>query len=163
MDILIYVTVGTAEFQFNRLFRVLDELCDEGILNGDNILAQVGKSDYKPRNYKSFDLLDNDTYKEIVQKANVIITHSGTGSIISGLRYKKKIIVFPRIKEFGEHVDNHQVELCNVFSISGYILPAHNKEELIQCFNKLDNFEPFEFISNSKQFNQLVIKLIDEI
>ena len=51
MFILIFVTVGSRNYPFDRLFIKLDELFDKGILKGE-IFAQIGTSKYKPKNYK---------------------------------------------------------------------------------------------------------------
>ena len=48
---MIFVTVGSRNYPFDRLFIKLDELFDKGILKGE-IFAQIGTSKYKPKNYK---------------------------------------------------------------------------------------------------------------
>lgn len=44
---MIFVTVGSQKFQFNRLLQKLDELKEQGIIT-EEIFAQTGVSDYKP-------------------------------------------------------------------------------------------------------------------
>lgn len=47
----IFVTVGSRNYQFNRLFVKLDELYEQGILKGE-MFAQIGTSTYTPKHYK---------------------------------------------------------------------------------------------------------------
>ena len=56
MLILIFVTVGSRNYPFDRLFVKLDELFDNGILEGE-LFAQIGTATYRPRNYKYKNLL----------------------------------------------------------------------------------------------------------
>ena len=43
---------------------MVDDLCDEKVLDGTQIIAQIGNTDYKPRNYKSFHLLGREEFQE---------------------------------------------------------------------------------------------------
>ena len=43
---MIFVTLGSQKFQFNRLLKAVDELDTD-----DEIFAQIGYSNYKPQNY----------------------------------------------------------------------------------------------------------------
>lgn len=49
MDLLIYVSVGTSVFKFNRLFVLMDELCEEKVLDSNDIISQIGFSTYYPK------------------------------------------------------------------------------------------------------------------
>lgn len=107
----IFATVGST-YPLDRLTRELDAI-------GENkkykIFAQIGESDYKPKNIEFAKFM---TYKEMQDKikwADLIISHAGAGSIIDLLISKKKFVLFPRLKEFKEAVDNHQLELCEAF------------------------------------------------
>lgn len=159
MDIL--VSVGVSEFGFERLFRIIDELCEEGVLDGNHIIAQKGVTSYTPKHYRSFDLIGRDEYQKYMEQADAIISHAGTGSVIPALKIGKKVIVFPRLEKYGEHVDNHQLELADVFTHAGYTLCATNKEELKACIHALDSFTPPFFQSNTTNMNCLIIDFID--
>lgn len=107
---MIFITLGSQKFQFNRLLEAADEL-----KTSEEIFAQIGYSDYKPQNYKYKEFLDRDEFSKVMSNADIVITHGGTGAIISALKKGKKVIAVPRLKEFGEHVDNHQVQLTSQF------------------------------------------------
>lgn len=163
VDLLIFVTVGTAGFQFNRLLRILDELCEENFIKGEDVIAQTGCSDYKPKNYKAFNFVSNEEHHAYINQCDFMISHSGTGSIVSALKMHKKIITFPRLKQYGEHVDNHQIELVEAFVAKNYVLSAQDKEELKQAMEKMSDFEPEEFISNTVHMEKRLIDFIEKI
>lgn len=160
---MILVTVGNTEFKFNRLFKIIDQLCDEKVLDGKKIIAQMGHSDYVPKNYDSFKFIQNDKFKEYLKKSDYVITHSGVGTIIGCLKNNKKTIVFPRLRKFYEHVDDHQIEIAESFGKSNYVLVAYDFETLKQHVKNINNFIPDVFVSNNDKINNLVIKLIEEM
>lgn len=47
---MIFVTVGSQKFQFNRLLKEIDNLIQEGKIQ-EEVLHKIGASDYKPKNY----------------------------------------------------------------------------------------------------------------
>ena len=56
MDNKIFITLGSQKFQFNRLLKAIDELCEKGTVDAEDVFAQIGYSDYLPKNFsnKSF-------------------------------------------------------------------------------------------------------------
>lgn len=157
MDILkVFIATGTGkEYNFLRLLKMIDELCDEGILNGENVLFQC-VDDYNPRNYKKFTLISDKEFKEIISDSDVIISHAGTGSVTSTLKLHKKMILFPRMSHYGEHGDDHQLDLCDLFESKGFVMVAKNKNELRKCIMNVDSFIPKTFESNNKKINEII-------
>ena len=109
---MIFITVGTQKFQFNRLLKIVDDLIGEKLIS-DNVVAQVGHSRYIPKNFNSFQFKSENEINLLIENADIIITHSGVGSITTALKLQKKVIVVPRLKEYKEHVDDHQLEIAN--------------------------------------------------
>ncbi len=112
---MIFITLGSQKFQFNRLLRAVDELCGKEIVEAEDVFAQIGYSDYKPRNYKFKEFLDRDEFANMMSKADIVITHGGTGAIIGAVKKGKKVIAVPRLEKYGEHVDDHQIQLIGQF------------------------------------------------
>lgn len=164
MDILkILVTIGSMkEKKFTRLFKIIDELCEEKVIDGKNVIAQVGFDNYNSNNFNVFDMIDDYNFKKMIEDVDLIITHAGTGTVISCIKMGKKVIIFPRMKEYDEHYDDHQLELCELFNNKNYALIAKNKEELIECINKINEYTPQKFISNNKNMNKIIIDFINK-
>lgn len=160
----VLVTIGSmVEKKFTRLFKTIDELCELGILDGKDVIAQVGFDNYDSKYYKCFDMIADENFKRIISKSDLIIAHAGTGTVISSIKQGKKVIIFPRMAQYDEHYDDHQLELAELFSKQGYVLQARNKEELKNCILNLGAFTPVPFVSNNANMNKLVIDFIEKL
>ncbi|MCK4951683.1 MAG: hypothetical protein KAS48_07680 [Gammaproteobacteria bacterium] len=121
---MIFLTVGLHEQQFNRIVELVDNCsCDEKLI-------QYGYSTYKPKNSRAQQFMDMQEIRDAMEKAEVIVTHGGTGSIINALSLGKKPIVAPRYKRYGEHVDDHQDEIVMELSRRGVILSLMDGEDI---------------------------------
>lgn len=126
---MIFVTLGTQNFPFNRLLEMVDRLVGEGIIAGE-VFAQTGHSTYVPQNYSCAAFLDSADYSRCMTEADLIIAHAGVGTIMNCLSNHKKLIVVPRTQRFGEHVDDHQFEIAEEFGKKNYLLVAEDYETL---------------------------------
>ncbi|WP_299093711.1 PssE/Cps14G family polysaccharide biosynthesis glycosyltransferase [uncultured Metabacillus sp.] len=159
----VLVTIGSmVEKKFTRLFNIIDELCEENILNGNLVVAQIGFDAYKPKNFKAFDMIADEEFKKLIDESDLIISHAGTGTVTSCLKKGKKVIIFPRMAQYDEHYDDHQLELAEVFTRNKNVLCAKNKKELVKCIQELDSFVPSKFVSNNSKMNKLVIDFIEQ-
>ena len=146
---MIFVALGTQKFQFNRLLKDIDSLIEEKVIV-EPVFAQIGNSLYTPKNYQWIKFLEPSAFKTKIEECNILITHGGVGSIHNGILHNKKVIVYPRLSAYGEHVDDHQMEIAEKYSKLGYILISRNKEELKNCMvGALEKFKPNHFCSNS--------------
>lgn len=145
---MIFVTLGSQKFQFNRLLKAVDELVGKGIIK-DEVFAQTGYSDYEPVNYDYKQFLDRDEFSEVMGKSDIVITHGGTGAIISAVKKGKKVIAVPRLKEYGEHVDNHQLQLVEQFDEMGIISTCYDLEKLEYCISKTEQQDFLSYKSNT--------------
>ncbi len=138
---MIFVTVGTHKQQFDRLLKEIDRLVKKGVIK-EEVFAQTGNSDYTPQEYKSTKFLSDSEYNKMMKNADLIITHGGAGGIITAMSYRKKIIVVPRLEMFGEHTNDHQIELCEVISNSGKALTVKDIKKLQEMIEKAKKFKP---------------------
>ena len=123
---MIFVTIGT-QLPFDRLIKIIDELAPQ--LN-EEIIAQVYQCGFSPKNIKTVDFLAPDEFNTLFDKARLIISHAGMGTILSALQKDKPIIVFPRIAALGEHRNEHQLATAHKFKEMGAVNVAMNEEEL---------------------------------
>ncbi len=108
---MIFVTVG-ASFPFDRLIKYIDE--EIAPLIDEEIVAQIhyGAS-YIPSNIKYYEMLEKKKFNKFVKNSDLVITHAGLGVIIDCINNQKKCIIVPRDPDLGEHIDNHQYEICD--------------------------------------------------
>ena len=131
---MIFVTVGTERFPFNRLIRVVDEAAAH--VDGEAIFVQLGHSTYLPKRCQWARFL---TYQELIgqlQQARVVVSHAGAGMLVLCARWGKVPIVIPRRRRFGEHLDDHQMELATRMARSGFVLLAEPLEELVPLLRR---------------------------
>lgn len=155
---MIFAIVGTQRFPFDRMFELIDEAMEAGIIQED-VVAQSGYTEYKPRNFSVIPFLTQEEMNDYVERSRCVITHAGVGSITNCLERGKPVIVIPRRKEQGEHVDDHQLEISKVFQDRGYVAVAESREELqqlIPCIEEL-SFQPYvrqpsDLISSIKNY-----------
>lgn len=134
---MIFVTVGSRNYPFNRLFKKLDALYDEGVLT-DTMFAQTGTSDYRPRNYEYKDYISQEEFQKKIQKADIVISHGASGSIMKALKAGKKVIAVARLEKYGEHINDHQIQNNEAFAECGYVLMADPElNDLAECFRKI--------------------------
>lgn len=146
---MIFVTLGSQKFQFNRLLKELDRLVEEKKIN-EEIFAQIGYSDYKPKNFEYKEFVDRDEFKEIMDKCDVVIAHGGTGAIITAVKKDKKVIAIPRLAMYGEHVDDHQIQLVDEFRELNLIYPVYDEKELEKAIGEIRNMEFERYVSNTE-------------
>ena len=130
MENKIFITLGSQKFQFNRLLKAVDELCEKGIVDAEGVFAQIGYSDYLPRSFEYKQFLDRDEFDKEMGKADIVITHGGTGAIIGAVKKGKKVIAVPRLAKYGEHVDDHQLQLIKQFDDLNLICSCQDTSEL---------------------------------
>lgn len=141
---MIFVALGTQKFQFNRLLKKIDELLDKGLID-EEVYAQIGFSDYSPRNYAYANMISKEEYERKIRTADLVVTHCGVGTIISGLKDSKPVVVCPRLKKYKEHVDNHQLEIAASFEKLNYVMVWHENDDLSKIIQeaKVRNFAPY--------------------
>ena len=159
---MILITLGTQDKQFYRLLEAVEKQINEKIIT-DEVIVQAGySSDFKSKKMKIFDLLPMDEFDKLMNECDVLITHGGVGSIISGLKRNKKVIAAARLKEYGEHTNNHQLQIIENFSKSGYIIELDDFNKIGEIIKNIDKFIPKKYISNNEKFKKLVEKEIDK-
>ncbi|MHC4118061.1 MAG: PssE/Cps14G family polysaccharide biosynthesis glycosyltransferase [Planctomycetota bacterium] len=145
---MIFLTVGT-QFPFDRLIKAVDEAAGKNGFS-EQIFAQIGTNSYSPKNFESVDALDKAAFDKHIREADSIISHAGIGTITMAFEHKKPLLVMPRLRKYGEVVNNHQVAIANKFEQLGYLLVAHGPEDLPDKLEQLKSFKPRERESDPK-------------
>ena len=159
---MIFVTLGSQKFQFNRLLKELDKIVENGKVQ-EEIFAQIGYSDYKPQNYQYKDFIDREEFQKIMNRSDIVIAHGGTGAIITAVKQGKKVIAVPRLAEYGEHVDNHQMQLVEEFEESGIIKAVYDVRNLERGLLKIRNEEFKKYVSNTDSIIDSIEEFIGSI
>lgn len=148
MDGNLFIALGSQKFQFNRLLKAIDDLYEKGTLTEEGF-AQIGYSDYIPKNYKYMNFLNQDEFIQNIKKADIIITHGGTGAIINAIKREKKVIAVPRLAKYGEHVDNHQIQIIEQFTELNLLCPCLDTNALEEAVCTIRNSKYSVYESNT--------------
>jgi len=116
---MIFVTVGTTDFE--SLIETVDKLAPE---IDEKIICQVGKNKYLPSNCDYFRF--KNSLEDYFDKASLVITHGGAGTLFRLLELRKKIIA---VDNFERH-DTHQKDLLKKLADDGYIIWCSDLEKL---------------------------------
>ena len=135
---MILVTLGNHHQPFNRLLKKIDQLVGEKLI--ESVFAQTGYSDYKPEYYSFQQFVGFNTFLRLIEKSTLVISHAGAGTIINILSFNKPAVIVPRLKKYGEHTNNHQVEITQALGKEGKIIPVYDIENLNVAVIKARNF-----------------------
>ncbi|WP_456273205.1 PssE/Cps14G family polysaccharide biosynthesis glycosyltransferase [Bacillus sp. AK031] len=154
---MILVVLGTHELPFTRLLMEIEVLIEDGTIE-DEVIVQVGHTPYRSENMTFIPFMTYSEMEDLYEKARLIITHGGTGSITSGVKMGKKMIASPRWQRHGEHNDDHQLEIVRQFYDSGYILYWDEGMNLKEIVRQAESFQPKKFISGQEK----IISILDD-
>jgi len=165
-----FVTVGSTRFDtlIQAVFTedILSSLCRKGYTN---LVVQCGNSTFE----LAFAIQNGDTHKmsragvdiefwmyksslqEDYEKADLVISHAGSGTILDVLRMGKPMIVIPN----PTLLHNHQEELASALEELGHLKAAtvSNLSRTIEGFDAL-NIEPFPPFDGSR-----FARIVDEV
>ena len=158
---MIFITLGSQKFQFNRLLKAVDEQVAEGKIT-DEIFAQIGASDYFPKYFKFKPFLNRNEFAEWQSRCDIVITHGGTGAIIGAVKKGKKVIAIPRLQKYGEHVDDHQLQLISQFSELDLICECHDCDEIWKAIEKVKQTEYQSYKSNTNTIIEAIEEFINK-
>jgi UDP-N-acetylglucosamine transferase subunit ALG13 len=129
-----FVSVGNATQPFPRL---LDAVCDLARHLPQPVFVQYGAAEtFACPACTGAGFLDMDEFAHRVAGSDVLILHAGAGSVIHAVRAGKVPVVVPRRAQFGEHVDDHQVEFARELARMGKIVVCEDTKNLASAVNE---------------------------
>ena len=126
---MILVTAG-AQLPFERL-ATLALRCARA-LPEENVVYQAGPGGHisldgqkPPNNLQVKAFMEPEQYQQALQKARCVITHAGMGNLLHLLERGVPFLVLPRLMQYGEHRNDHQVDTARAmherFGIDFYL------------------------------------------
>ena len=159
---MILVTLGTQDKSFVRLLTAIQQQIDLGNIK-ERVVVQAGCTKFNSNDMEIFDLIPMEDFDKLISECDLLITHGGVGSIISGLNKNKKVIAAARLAKYKEHVNDHQLQIIENFSRKGYILKLEDFDKLNEVIQTASTFIPNRYDSNAENFRNKIIELIDNI
>lgn len=134
---MIFVTVGS-RYPFDRLIKLVDEWASNN--QGVKIFGQIGESKYTPKNFEFVKYVSIEDFRSKVSSCDFLVSHAGMGGILSASDFSKKIVVYPRLSEYGEAVNDHQLDTLKMVSHLSFVFPALSKTELFSAIDQCVSF-----------------------
>ncbi len=131
---LVLVIVGTHPKPFDRLLQLVDNIAP--LFPDRAFVFQIGHSNYTPRHGKWFRFTDAKTIERLFTEARWVVAHAGVGTIMDALSHGVVPFVIPRLKKYGEHTNDHQVQIVKQLSKLGTIRTG-SKEDLVAYLKTL--------------------------
>lgn len=158
---MIFITLGSQKFQFNRLLKAIDNLISEGIIR-EKVFAQIGYSDYIPKNYEYTKFCDRNVFAEKMLTSDIVVTHGGTGAIITAVKNDKKVVAIARLKKYGEHVDDHQLDIVRQFSNMNLIEGIVDEKDLSEAIENVKCKIYSKYVSNTSNVINIIENFIEQ-
>jgi UDP-N-acetylglucosamine transferase subunit ALG13 len=133
---MILVTLGTIPYPFSRAIEWLNILLKNSVIDGP-VFVQHGVSNVNMLQGNTQltlqALVDAAEFVELVDKATLVISHAGQGSTRLLASRGAKFVLIPRLKQYGEHVDDHQYMFCQAVGSLGikYCLSLEELEQAV--------------------------------
>jgi UDP-N-acetylglucosamine transferase subunit ALG13 len=121
---MIFVTIGTSE-PFERLLVTVSSWETD-----EEVVAQVGASTTRPAGALCHEFLSFDETVNLMRRARLVVSHAGVGTVLTALRLGHVPVVVPRLRRFGEAVDDHQVMFARRASALGVVRLVEDLSEL---------------------------------
>lgn len=157
---MILVLLGTQNNSFHRLLEEIQKNIDNGNIK-EEVIVQKGYTKFESKNMTTYTQLPTDKFEEMIDKANLVITHGGVGSIITAIEKNKKVIAVPRLKKYKEHVNDHQLDIIKSFDEKGYIIGLNSVQDLENALKRVQEFEPKKYVKNTGNILEIVENFIE--
>lgn len=157
---MIFITLGTQKFPFTRLLKQVDNLIEQHLIN-DTVICQTGFTDYYSKNMMCKKFIEREEFQTYLEMCDLVICHAGAGTITSALKKGKKTIIVPRLSQYGEHIDDHQLELSKAFSEKNLAFECIDLNTLIDLIQIIHTHTFNRYVSNTKNIEKYIIEYIN--
>lgn len=158
---MVLVLLGTQNNSFIRLLKGIEKNIQNKTIT-EEVIVQSGYTKYKSEQMKIIDFISEKELQKLQDEATLIITHGGVGSIVSSLKKNKKVIAIARLKQYKEHVNNHQTEIVELFNSKGYLIGIKDVSQLQEAIIKSKIFQPNEFKTKTNNIISIIENYINQ-
>lgn len=155
---LILVTVGLM-YGFERLVKAMDGIAGR---MDEVVIMQIGGTTYKPKNARYFRFTSNEEIDRLYEDARVVVCHAGVGSILTAIEHGKPVIAVPRRKKYGEHIDDHQLEITRELEKEGRITVVCDVRDLEKVLGDVSTASK-TLVENERELVKALRKYINSL
>lgn len=133
---MIFVSVGTHPQPFTRLLDEVVRLVQNKTIK-EEVIVQNGNTPFSHPKIKSQAFYSIEEFEKLLEKCDLFITHAGEGNIGTAMKLGKKCIIVPRLEKWGEHTNDHQLEMARASEESGFGVVVHDASALSKCIREV--------------------------
>jgi UDP-N-acetylglucosamine transferase subunit ALG13 len=87
----------------------------------------------------------NDFFR-LLDAAEVVVTHGGVNSIMATMEHGRPLVIVPKMKVFGEHIDDHQLEISEMMEKRYDVIVVRDMAQLPKAIEraKTHQYKPWE-------------------
>lgn len=156
---MILVVLGTQDKTFERLLDAVANEIDKGFIK-EKVIVQAGYTKYEHSGMEMFDLIPMKEFDRLISECDILITHGGVGSIVGGLKNNKKIIAAPRLSEYNEHTNDHQLQIIEEMEKKSYLIGLYDFNKLAEAIENVKKLKPKKYVSTTDKIINLVEEFI---
>ncbi len=155
---MIFVVLGTWGMPFVRPLREIESAAAAGLLP-QPIIVQSGCTKYTSPHLKIVPFFSAEEMDRMYERATLVVCQAGVGSIMLGLRKHKTIVSIAR-RAPDEHIDDHQLEILDVFSKLGSVLPWRGEGDLPQVLARVAEFIPAPYPFGEEKISRSILEFL---
>jgi UDP-N-acetylglucosamine transferase subunit ALG13 len=156
---VVFVVLGTWGMPFTRALREIERAAAAGLLT-QPIIVQAGCTTYTSPHLQIVPTFSADEMERMYERATLVVCQAGVGSIMLGLRKHKTIIAIARRVGYDEHIDDHQLEILNVFSKLGSVLPWRGEGDLPEVLARAADFAPVPYPFGEEKVSRAILEFL---
>jgi UDP-N-acetylglucosamine transferase subunit ALG13 len=160
-DTMIFVVLGTWEMPFTRPLIEIEAAVRQGLLP-QPVVVQSGNTSYSSPCLNLVPFFGKDELERHYEQADLVICQAGVGSIMLGLRKQKKVISIARLAKFDEHIDDHQLEILEVFAKSGAVLAWQGAGDLSEVLAMAKTFVSAGYPFGQEKISAEILRYLNE-
>lgn len=157
---MIFVTIGTQDKPFKRLLDAVAKYKHDGTIQ-DDVVVQNGTTHFHDETMTIIPFMDMTTFDRYLNQCDLLITHGGVGTIMNAMALNKPIIAVPRRVQYGEHENDHQLQIIDNFAKANHLIACLDPLDLPVALAKVSTFKPTPWVSNRQALLDDIAKELD--
>jgi UDP-N-acetylglucosamine transferase subunit ALG13 len=155
---VVFVVLGTWGMPFARPLQEIERAAVAGLLPAP-IIVQGGCTSFTSAQLQMVPFFSADEMERMYERAALVVCQAGVGSIMLGLRKHKMIISIAR-RAPHEHIDDHQLEILDVFSKLGSVLPWKGAGDLPEVLARARDFTPVAYPFGEEKISRKILEYL---
>jgi UDP-N-acetylglucosamine transferase subunit ALG13 len=109
----VVVTLGTQrDYGFERAVRALVGVLKDVCTLSATVLWQTGSTNVNGLPIRGHETVPAAELVQAIAEADLVIGHAGVGTALTSLEAGRHPVLLPRLREHGEHTDDHQLQIA---------------------------------------------------